>query len=267
MTDASMNHTTMLGTYTLDGKAPVDPEIVLSNCQDTAMLGRLVGMFADNDDVRFFLVHGIDQNAVDLGADFHFVKDSGAWVLANNDNMIPVLFDDPSLSTSGPEGTFSLVHLDDGSWSIDTHAQAALPDADIPDPTGDQLLVDSEAHDIFVGDHVIHTDTESGSVYIDPSILQDGNGEIVVTNFVVGQDTLELPQDMFVRDVSVDGDHNLTELIIGQLDAPDGHDDIVVKLLNALPDPGEIPSSPVNLDSGSDIDQLIQHIIDSPEST
>jgi hypothetical protein len=265
-----MNHTTMLGTYSLDGNVPVEPEIVLSNCRDTAMLGRLVGMFADSDDVRFFLVHDIDPNTLDLGADFHFVKDSGAWVLANDDTMIKVLFDDTSFNPSGPEETFSLVHLHDGSWSVDAHADlsgADLPGADLPDAAGDHLLVDSEAHDIFVGDHVVHADEGSGSIFIDPSVMQDGNGEIVVTNFVMGQDTLELPEDMVVRDVTVDGDHNLTELIIGQQDGPDGQDDIVIKLLSALPDPGAAHSSAVDLDSGSDIDHLIQHIIDSPDNS
>jgi len=265
MTDTSMNHTTMLGTYSLDGNVPVEPEIVLSNCRDTAMLGRLVGMFADSDDVRFFLVHDIDPNAIDLGADLHFVKDSGAWVLANNDNMINVLFDDTSFNPSGPEETFSLVHLDDGSWSVDAHAD--LSGADLPDAAGGHLLVDNEAHDIFVGDHVVHADEGAGSIFIDPSVMQDGNGEIVVANFVMGQDTLELPEDMTVRDVTVDSDHNLTELIIGPQDGPDGQDDIVIKLLSALPDPGEVPSSAVDLDSGSDIDHLIQHIIDSPDNS
>lgn len=257
MTDTSnMNTTTMLGTYSLDDGVPVDPEIVLANCHDTAMLGQLVNMFAGSQDVRFFLLHEVDERGVDFGADFHFIKDSGNWVLANNDHMMDVLFDDASFNPSGSEGTFSLVSLDDGSWAIDAHTVGAF---DLPAP--DQLLVDMPEHDLFVDSHVIHADTDSDTIFIDPSVLHDGNSEILVSNFSVGHDSLELPDGMIVRNVVVDDTHNVTELIIGQENALAGHDDIVVKLLGvSQPD---LPINDFGLEPERATDDLIDHIINS----
>ncbi|MGE4424518.1 MAG: hypothetical protein AB7D39_19610 [Pseudodesulfovibrio sp.] len=257
MTETShMNTTTMLGTYSLEDGVPVDPEIVLANCHDTAMLGQLVNMFAGSQDVRFFLLHEVDEHRVDFGADFHFVKDSGNWVLANHDHMIDVLFDDASFNPTGSEGTFSLVSLDDGSWTIDAHAVDAY---DLPSP--DQLLVDMPEHDLFVQNHVIDADSDSETIFIDPSVLHNGDSEILVANFSVGHDSLELPDGMIVRNVVVDDTHNVTELTIGQEDALTGNDDIVVKLLGvSQPD---LPSTDFGLEPEHATDDLINHIINS----
>ena len=107
--DIHTNHTTMLGTYTLDGNVPVEPEIVLANCHDTTMLGQLVGMFSGDYGIRFFLINDVAEDSVDLGADFHFLRDGGNWVLANNNHMIHVHFDDASFNPSGSEETFSMI--------------------------------------------------------------------------------------------------------------------------------------------------------------
>lgn len=215
-----MNTTTMLGTYTLDGDAPVEPEIVLANCSDTAMLGQLVTLFEGNPDIRFFLLNDVDESAVDLGADFFFLKDHGNWVLANHDSLMDVMFDDAGFNPTGTEATFSLAQADDGSYSI------AFGDESIP--STDSMLVDSADDDLFVNADVT---ADADSFYIDPSVLAEGESEIVVSNFTVGTDVLELGDGMAIRNVVVDNEHDLTEVIVGQSDTFAGDDDIVVKLL------------------------------------
>ncbi|BCS87996.1 hypothetical protein [Pseudodesulfovibrio sediminis] len=252
--NTAMTDSTMLGTYTLDGPVPVEPEIVLNNCQDTALLGQLVSVFSGNPDIRFFLVQ--DADTLDMNADFHFLRDGGNWVLANNDTLVDVLFDDASFNPSGTEGTFSLVQDVNGSYLIDTGiADAAAI------PPSDQLLVDLADDGLFVNDEHVHahTDTDAEPFFIDPSVLQHGESEIVVSNFHIGSDVLELPDGMSIKDVIVDNDHDFTELVIGQNDT--GHDDIVVKLLGiSQPD---LPMQDYGMNSEHATDDLINHIIHS----
>ncbi|MGE4422244.1 MAG: hypothetical protein AB7D39_08105 [Pseudodesulfovibrio sp.] len=271
MTDSTyMNETTMLGTYTLDGNVPVDPEIVLSDCHDTAMLGQLVDMFAGDADIRFFLLPDVDRAAIDLGADFHFIKDTGNWVLANSNVMHPVLFDDAGFNPGGHEGTFSISLLDDGSYAVNT-GPAADPGADLPH---DALLVDLPEHDLFVDGHTahlhghseahmdghgLHAGANEGGLFIDPSVLGHGQSEIVVTNFTLGSNHLELPDNMSVKDVVVDNEHDLTSVILSQNDHVG--DDIVVKLLGVShPD---MPAHDFHVDANHSGDDLITHLIHS----
>lgn len=268
MTDSnSMHQTTMLGTFTLDGNVPVDPEIVLSDCQDTAMLGQLVGMFAGDADIRFFLLPDVDRAAVDLGADFHFIKDSGNWVLANSNTMHDVLFDDAGFNPGGHEGTFSISLLGDGTYALNT-GDADLG-ADLPH---DALLVDLPEHDIFAdghahtdghaghpGGHELHAGENADGLFIDPSVLDHGQSEIVVTNFTLGSNHLELPDNLSVKDVVVDNEHDLTSVIIAQNDHMG--DDIVVKLLGVShPD---MPGHDLHIDADHSGDDLITHLIHS----
>jgi hypothetical protein len=263
----------MLGTYTLDGDVPVDPEIVLSNCQDSAMLGQLVGMFAGDADIRFFVLPDVDRAAVDLGADFHFIKDTGNWVLANNNTMHDVLFDDAGFNPGGHEGTFSISLLGDGSYALNLGADTD-PGADLPH---DGLLVDLPEHDLFVnghpahavgheghmeahmGGHELHAGANADGLFIDPSVLAHGQSEIVVTNFTIGSNHLELPDNLSVKDVVVDSEHDLTSVIIAQNDH--AGDDIVVKLLGVThPD---VPAHDLHIDANHSGDDLISHLIHS----
>ena len=101
--NAPMNNTTMLGTYTLDGNVPVEPEIVLSNCQDTAMLGQLVSMFEGTPDIRFFLIHEVDESAIDLAADFFFLKDSGTGYSRTTTPCLTFCSTTPASTRPGPK--------------------------------------------------------------------------------------------------------------------------------------------------------------------
>nr|WP_287410700.1 hypothetical protein [Pseudodesulfovibrio sp.] len=253
--DTNMNDTTMLGTYSLEGNVPVEPEIVLANCMDTAMLGQLVSVFQGNPDIRFFLIHDAPENAVDLTGDLHFLKDGGSWVLANNNSLLGVLFDNADFNPNGTEDTFSLSQNIDGSWAVMMDNTPSLADL----PPSEQLLVDLAEDNLFVDDNVAGTSTDHDSFFIDPSVLEHGENEIIVSNFTVGSDTLELPEGMSVKDVIVDTEHDLTEVIIGQNDT--GHDDIVVKLLGvSQPD---LPTHDYGIDTDTSTDDLINHLISS----
>lgn len=254
-------NTTMLGTYSLDGNVPVEPEIVLANCQNTTMLGQLVSMFEGNQDIRFFLLHEIDEDSVDLGADFHFLRDGGNWVLANNDTMMDVHFDDASFNPSGSQETFSLYQTEDGSYAISTDTVAHMADI----PPSEQLLIDMAENDIFAPghEHVDHIDSDGDSLYVDPSVLSDGQSEIVVTNFTFGSDHLELSEGLSIKDVVVDNEHQLTEVVIGQADH--AGDDIVVKLLGiSQPD---LPMHEYGIEGEHTTDDLINHLIHSGMNT
>ena len=250
------NHTTMLGTYSLDGNVPVDPEIVLVNCHDTAMLGQLVSAFSDNPDVRFFLIQDIAGDSVDLGADFHFLRDGGTWVLANNDRMIPVHFDDAGFNPSGSQETFSLVRTGDGSFAVVTDAMAH---AHLAEPS-EQLLVDMAEEDLFINGHEHHAnhfDTDGDTLFVDPSVLD--HSEIVVSNFTFGSNHLGLPEGVSIKGVVVDNEHDLTEVVIGHADHTS--DDIVVKLLGvSQPD---LPVHEYGMEGEQTANDLINHLIHS----
>jgi hypothetical protein len=220
---SAMNETTMLGTYILEDDVPAQPEIVLADCRDTTMLGQLVGMFSDDPQVRFFVLPDVDRDAVNLGADFHFIKDNGDWVLSNGDHLHNVLFDDAGFNPAGHQATFSLSLPPEGATDLG---------ADLPH---DVLLVDMPENDIFAhgttpheNGHAIQAAPDSGGLFIDPSVLGDGQHEIVVNDFNWGGNHLELPEHMSIKDVVVDNDHDLTSVLIGSSDRPDG--DIVVRL-------------------------------------
>ena len=253
--DMLMNQTTMLGTYTLDGDIPVEPEIVLTNCTDTNMVGQLVSAFRGNPEVRFFLIENIDENAIDLNADFHFLKDSGDWVLANHNTMMGVLFDDASFNPMGNAGTFSLDQGEDG-WTLatgDDLAQVAYL------PSNDQLLVDMDNNDIFGAEtDMVHTTSEPETFFIDPSVLAQGEHEILVTNFTLGHDTLELPEGLAIKDVVVDTAHDITEVV---LSGSNSTDDIVVKLMGA--NQPALPAHDLGLSDDSGGDDLVSHMISS----
>lgn len=258
MTDnKDMNETTMLGTYTLDGDAPIEPEIVLSNCTDTTMLGQLVSVFKGNPDIRFFLIENVDESSIDLGADFHFLKDHGNWILANHNTMMDVLFDDASFNPAGTEGTFSLYQDENGAWGVATGEDYL--------PPSDQLLVDMAEDDIFGADSdPSHIDSESDTFFIDPSVLAQGEHEILVSDFTPGHDTLELPEGMEVKNIVVDAEHDLTEIVIGQNNAPSG-DDIVVKLLGvSQPD---LLGQDYGVETDTSGEDLIAHLINSGMQT
>ena len=247
--------TTMLGTYILEGNMPSEPDIVLVNSTDTTMLGQLISVFQNNPDIRFFLLHNIDENTVDLAGDFHFVKDGGNWVLANNNSILEVHFDNADFNPAGSESLFSIGQTSDGSWAISTEDIAAIADL----PPSEHLLVDLAEDGILVDGSVAETTLDSESFFIDPSVLGHGENEIVFTNFTVGSDTLELPDGLSVKDVIVDTEHDVTELIIGQDNTT--NDDIVVKLLGvSQPD---LPMHEYGIDSDHATDDLINHLINS----
>jgi len=221
--NGSTNDTTMLGIFTLEDNVPSQPEIVLSNCTDTAMLGQLVTLFEGNPVIRFFLVPGPEGAKLDMTADLYFIKDGSNWVLGSGNTMADVLFDDTGFNPNGTEDTFELVRDNAGNYTITTGETSVAP---IDDP----LLLDNAEDTIFTEASHAPDTPETEPLYIDPSALEEGQNEIIVNDFNVGSNVLELPEGMTVKDVVVDADNAFTEVIVGPDSDVIGNADIVVRL-------------------------------------
>ena len=241
----------MLGTYTLDNGVPVDPQIVLTNCRDTNMLRHLITVFGDNPDVRFFLIPGEHTSEIDPAADIYFVRHNGNWVLSQGDTVTDVLFDGLDFNPDGMEGMFSLAQTGDESWDINA---AHLP-------PGEHLLVEDSDENIFGGEIEMADSVDAETFLIDPSVLEQGETEIVLNNFHFGVDTLAFPDGLAVKNVIVDSANDLTEVILERENYPDDAD-IIVKLLGVAPaNIGHEAAS--DLAASDDLNLVVQHIIDS----
>lgn len=246
-------NTPMLGTYVLDGDTPTDPQIVLANCQDTMMLGQLVTLFGANPVIRFFLVPG-ESEISDPSMEFFFVKDNGNWVLASGSTLTNVLFDDTGFNPGGSEGTFSIIQEGDGTYTIATGVPSDAPVAA-------HLLVDIPEEDIFTEVPLGGTDSEAEHFFIDPSVLDDGESEIIVNNFRLGSDILELPDDMSVKDVLFNSETDYTDVVIGRSTDDTGEFDIVVRLLGVSQ--ADLPKPEYGADADNLADDLINQLVSS----
>ena len=241
----------MLGTYTLENGVPVDPQIVLTNCRDTTMLRQLITVFGGNPNVRFFLIPGEHTSEIDPAEDIYFVRHNGNWVLSQGHTVTDVLFGERDFNPDGMEGMFSLAQTDDGSWDVNA---AHLP-------PGEHLLVKDSDDDIFGGDTEVADALDAETFFIDPSVLEQGENEIVLNNFHFGVDTLALPDGLAVKNVIVDSSNDLTEVILEWENYPDDAD-IIVKLLGV--DPANIGHEAASdLAASDDLNLVVQHIIDS----
>lgn len=248
----STNDTTMLGIFTLEDNVPTHPEIVLSNCTDTAMLGQLVTLFDGNPIIRFFLVPGTEESELDLSADLYFVKDGGSWVLSSGNTMVDILFDNSGFNPNGSEGTFELILDDTGNYMIVTGAEVAAPQAAPP-------LVDSTEDDIFAEMSHAQDTSEAVPFHIDPSVLGDGDNEIIVNDFNVGSDILALPDGMTVKDVVVDADNEFTDVIVGRHSDEIGNSDIVVRLLGVSQ--ADLPGHEYGIEGENVAENLISQLL------
>lgn len=241
----------MLGTYTVEDGVPVDPQIVLADCRDTTMLGQLVTVFGGNPDIRFFLVPEQGAGEIDPARDLYFVSHDGNWVLSQDGVMTEVLFDDPGFNPNGSEGTFMLALAEDGSWAV--HPEYL--------PPGEQLLAETPDPGLFGTPDGTADAVDAETFFIDPSVLAQGENEIVLDDFQLGIDTLALSDELSVKDVVVDSVRDMTEIILERHGQPDG-DDIVVRLLGV--DPADVgPEAALDLAAPDDLDSAVQHIIDS----
>ena len=88
---------------------------------------------------------------------------------------------------------------------------------------GDDLLIGGHDNDLIIAstghDHV---DLGSGSdtIFIDQSVLADSDGQMVVSDFNLGQDVLELGNGLSIHDVEINGDGD-TQLLLGGEGTPE----------------------------------------------
>lgn len=241
----------MLGTFRLDDDKPADPEIVLTNCRDTALLGRLVTVFSENPDIRFFLIID-DTQAFDPAKDYYFVKDGSNWVLGSEDIFVEVLFDDTNFNPNGSEETFAIMQNDVGDYSIVTGQTTDIPD---------DILVDMDQEDIFSEPTIAFDEADTEHLFIDPSVLADGENEIIVNNFRLGNDILEFPDGVSVKDVVMDDNADFTDVIVGDISDNSGESDIVVRLLGVCQ--ADLPAPEYGADADSLAEELINQLVNS----
>lgn len=128
---------------------------------------------------------------------------------------------------------------------------------------GNDLLVGGSSDDLILvgtGDEV-YTSYGHDTIFIDQSVLAEGGGEIVVKDFNVDHDTLQLEEGLSISDVIVGDENGDTQLILTS-DNPDAvGDDVVVKLLG-VNRVDFMDENPV-VDTHTSADTLIEMMINS----
>jgi len=258
------NGTNMLGIYSLENGAPIDPEIVLANCKDPAMLGQVVQVFQNNGDIRFFLINGIDGDNTDFGNDLYFIKDNGNWILAADNTMIDVRFDDSSFNPTGTESSFSIIQGDDGAFELVLGETITEPE-DMLLTDGNDFLIHEGSDEILIeeGGDASPSDNETDTIIIDQSALNGdpSSNMMVIEDYNAGTDSLSMQESMIIKAVNSycdTKDHiEYTEVMMGDNDG----NDTVVRLLGVSRENLEQFSS--NVDTDTKADDLIQYMIDS----
>ena len=135
---------------------------------------------------------------------------------------------------------------------------------------GNDLLVGGAGNDLFivgVGDTVeagssADDDWGHDTIFIDQSVLADGGGEIVVKDFNVNTDTLELGEGLSISDVIVGDENGDTQLVLSN-ENPGAGDDVIVKLLGvSRTDFGQGDDQPL-ISTDNTTDTLIDMMINS----
>ncbi|WP_419785369.1 tandem-95 repeat protein [Pseudodesulfovibrio sp.] len=112
---ANATYNNVIGVYTVnEAGEPSDPEIILFNA-NKATQSEVLKTFAQDAEIRFFLISDGANKNLDLNADLYFVKDNGHWVLAFNSENGPtqlVQFDNANFNGEGVEASFH-------SWQTD----------------------------------------------------------------------------------------------------------------------------------------------------
>ena len=109
------------------------------------------------------------------------------------------------------------------------------------------------------GNNYVITGEGNDTILIDRSALSDGEDMIVVEDFHVGTDALELGDGMSVKDITSHTDNSIdyTEVLVGD----DQGNDVVVKLLGVTQT--ELSEHQTTISDTNTADDLIQFMIDS----
>ena len=109
------------------------------------------------------------------------------------------------------------------------------------------------------GNNYVITGEGNDTILIDRSALSDGDDMIVVEDFHVGTDALELGDGMSVKDITSHTDNSIdyTEVIVGD----DQGNDVIVKLLGVTQT--ELTDHQTTISDPNTADDLIQFMIDS----
>ncbi|WP_287557241.1 tandem-95 repeat protein [Pseudodesulfovibrio sp.] len=201
------------------------------------------------------LVGGAGNDSMDGG--------TGNDTLLGGDGNDTLLGDHGDDLLSGGAGDDSL----DGGTGHDTLFGGDGNDTLVGDH-GNDLLVGGAGDDLIYGgtgnDMVIagtgYDQVELGSgndtIFIDQSVLADGGGEMIVSDFNVRQDVLELGDGLSIDNIIMSSTQDYTQLVI-----TNGDQDIVVKLLGVTPSDFTNHNPIVNTDTTAD--SLIQMLVEA----
>jgi Ca2+-binding RTX toxin-like protein len=123
---------------------------------------------------------------------------------------------------------------------------------------GNDLLYGGSGHDMVIagtGYDEVTLGSGHDTIFIDQSVLADGGGEMVVSDFNVRQDVLELGDGLSSYEIT-NGTQDFTQLVIS-----DGEHDIVVKLLGVTP--ADFTSHNPVVDTNTTADSLIQMLVEA----
>uniref|UniRef100_UPI0004784E19 tandem-95 repeat protein n=1 Tax=Desulfovibrio oxyclinae TaxID=63560 RepID=UPI0004784E19 len=125
---------------------------------------------------------------------------------------------------------------------------------------GNDLLFGGDGNDTILasgGNDRVHLGAGEDSIFIDPSLLTDGN-EIVVEDYNVREDSIQLAEGMSIESMSYDSDNGLAQLLVSE---DSGEQEVVVKLMGMSRADFDQFDTTVHADVQPD--DLVQHVIDS----
>jgi len=201
----------MLGVYRLYKNHPVEPEIVLTNCTNPAMVDQIMQMTSANEDVHFFLMES-DSQCLTNDSQLFFIKDGCNWTIAFEDTLLKIWFDDASFNPKGSEMTFAVLENLNGKTETVTNEPSTL--------SVDDLLANSE-DDIQLSSRDnsgIHEDSNPPLI-IDPSVLTNSQEVHEINDERPALlDALDLPEGTTIKTLNTtsadDGLILYTELLV-----------------------------------------------------
>ncbi|MEF2232173.1 MAG: cadherin-like domain-containing protein, partial [Pseudodesulfovibrio sp.] len=126
---------------------------------------------------------------------------------------------------------------------------------------GNDTILGGDDHDLIIasgGYDQVTLGDGNDTIFIDQSVLADG--EMIVSDFNVHHDVLELGDGLSISDIIIDDTHDYTQLLISN-----GESDIVVKLLGVTP--ADFAANSLVVDTDTHADSLIQMLIDADNKT
>jgi len=230
-------------TISFEVEAPVDHAALTFS--ETGVAGENVTYGAMIDNVQ--VVRDFDAEIVDTGQDVIEGTQGDDFILGADRDVID--------GTDSEQEDADIIDAGTGDDAIYAGDGADL----LVGGEGDDFIFAGGGDDQIsagTGDNYVITGEGSDTIYIDQSVLAEGRDEIIVEDFTVGEDVLQLDEGLSIKDITLDENSDFTELLIGDED-----NGVVVKLLGV--NPTDFSEHQSSVDPDTQADDLIQYMIDS----